>query len=1517
MDRRHTTGPVEVPIIPRIPGADGDDFRRRADELDELRMKAAGRREPYTRLLPHDPGKLDEEARRVFEDTREFVTEAGARIIDVLRNRPDGPKMRELASSNEEYIHEIEKYLASLKPGQAKWQKGASEIIDDILKIGDNAVELYAASQEFSDKFKEYSKDKEVAAMKRDHRMRLINQAIALYYWSKLKDIDKLKITDTDAFKRSKHFLSTLKSKIRDRTNLDRTVYEWKRQAGQARSQLILSLKRRRELDDHARSIGDLDVGIGAALRPMRLWKAGYIEEYANKAEEQVSELENVLAHFQRHLQETRAKIDRYISQAQARGRAHTDSLAREIALRAELGVPGFAGNNALNRFNDSIVRTADATTRTTFAGHAIPTGTFTRYKNAKDSLMRRLATRGALGGELIGSPMDNLIVQRINEAQTAADQARIRADQARIRAEAAERRAEAAKRRADEAEKRARIAKAYDRPDEINPDLSKDVEKHARNIEKMEKEVAEKARLVEVHELNTRNNFMSIAENFQEMRRIRNADALTREDRMKFQKAAEEIEKAEIAKNSVIVFAEQAAGMEQAALANIVHELPRELVAIRQEHASAQRIADLANNPSVPIAFAPVVPSDITVLQNLVNVQEALIPTLQDVIAEERNESAALRDLAQTIKNGGATATPANIATFQFMCRTLADRIETGRHRFGVALHNLYRTEGAAAKALQRNALHEEQDIADDAKSATKHLQKIKDDFADQDDEALKKLPQGHLFIDARAGKFTLGDEAVWLGVREVDGWEPPDPNFPGRTRARFRPDIVKIEVETITREAQGGKLSVETIDTKRLSKRFFKSDNYEYTLEVPGNSFAHGGRRQAVLTITDTKKRDNLIARPAGGLWLPAEYTRTERINMEAAGKITIKENHNNQSNAIETIFSFETQTMPNPVINHAQALERRQGKGWTSEQKRYMWTLDLERRIITHTETGLEFSIDDIDWTETKWDEENGLTLQFKGPPELSQINLLAVGSCGIFSEKLKAATTALKKKKRDHLEQGIEWLKQSTKSYDEQKIDQALASIESLEGMVSYQSSMIKNELQRPPKTREDLKELRKKKKAQKDARNPKGVAAFLEGTADMLMARQSYERKVKERIQTIHKKNPLSADYVWRFRNRPDIYRIEKHTSSKKKQEFLEEIRAANHLDKTVSFQLLEDPKRGRASVVKNAAPNGLELLQEYNRYKDMQDFTNETERQNVENYVKSIENQFMKNQNIDLYYANQWNFERAIEAFTRGQILSEIVDGRTILGASDYIRNLKQVDCPPTSDDSLAGLRQADEYHWVTYLRSGLAEASAESLAEALEKSISAALWMQGSRYGNLKLAEQALNLETTSDEAKRFTDNIDIVATPVPLSETEEKTKVGIDKNKLDPKAIKQKSDKELAQDASEKAEQIYQHAVDSIDRLINSIDDPALQKRYREEAVKMAMDMAKQAFEINKQDKSIQNQWQKLEELVKVMDSQRWKDLWKDLFLLWLKSSVESGSKGVKDFLSEFEKIAMKAIG
>ena len=112
--------------------------------------------------------------------------------------------------------------------------------------------------------------------------------------------------------------------------------------------------------------------------------------------------------------------------------------------------------------------------------------------------------------------------------------------------------------------------------------------------------------------------------------------------------------------------------------------------------------------------------------------------------------------------------------------------------------------------------------------------------------------------------------------------------------------------------------------------------------------------------------------------------------------------------------------------------------------------MCKLDLDRHVLI-LPNGQEYSINEFDWTETKWDEENGLTLQYKGPKELSQVNLMAAGSSDIFDEKLSDATAALKKKKRKHLEAGIELLKQSIKSYDEKKINAVLELIQSYEGI----------------------------------------------------------------------------------------------------------------------------------------------------------------------------------------------------------------------------------------------------------------------------------------------------------------------------------------------------------------------------------------------------------------------------------------------------------------------------------
>ncbi|HEY4036932.1 MAG TPA: hypothetical protein VGL94_23485 [Ktedonobacteraceae bacterium] len=1264
-----------------------------------------------------------------------------------------------------------------------------------------------------------------------------------------------------------------------------RAATECKRQAELAQFQSGLTDKRRQEAEDHSTYIGNLPNDIGYATIAKRYLKAGNIEGYAKKADKQVTELENVLAHVEKHWQETEAKINAYRSEIQKRRDARLNAITRE---------------NTVNQiFTESIVRATEAGTRTTDVQNR------ERATPIEDTTYRDIAERIIIGAT---SATDTTNIANLG----------LEARRARARARLARTRAEQAETRAEQAETRSRIDKAYNNS-AISDEAAKKVAKFSKSIGKMEKKVAENARLINLNEKNIQSTFTDIENKIGEMQNITTAAggaALTPGQLNDLQRLAGEIEKAEIAKNSAIAFDLQATTGEQTVLGNIINELRNESAALTSENFTETAITNLANQ-------------DPPHLQNLVNRQKKLVdilkgtaatatrPARRGLIELAKARAEVCHTLASTIKGGGPAAAPATILRHQWDEANYTRDFITQIRRFNRALQAVRPLEENAAPVLKRNAIHMERDIADDANKAIKSLQEIKNNLADQDDEGLKNRSKGHLFIDPKAGKFTLGDQAVWMWVREINGWGRPDYATvrTGQTRAEYRPDIVKIEIETVTREA--GKLSVEPIDTKRLERRYFRSADYEYTLEVPGDTFAAGGRRQATLTIIDLKKQDGRTAKPAalhaltGPTWTAAEYTTIKTIDMEKAGTIRIKENHNNQNYPVETLVSFETQVMPDPLIDHAQALARRQGEGWSDKQKQHMWKIDLDRHVLSFP-NGLEFSLDDFDWTETRWDEENGLTLRFKGPGKLFELNLLAAGSYDAFDPRLSDFISSLKKKQREHQETGIEWLKQSIRSYSEKKIDTALTSIKSTEGIMSYQSSVIQDELQKPPKNRLDLEKLRKKKKAQKDTRTPRWVATSLEGTADMLLARQSYESKVKELIQTIHKKNPLSAEYVWKSRARPDIYRIEKHTSSQKKLWLLNEIRAANHLDKTVSFPLLEDPKQGPASAVKNAKPNGLELLQEYNLYKNKQDFVNQTERQNVESYVANIETLFMTDANIDPYYANQWNFERALEAINRGEILSK--DG--VIGASDYIRNLKPGNRPLiTEDSSIRDLRQADEYAWTTYLLNGLAEANAEHLPEVLQKSIPVALWMQRSRYGNLNLAEQALDLETTSDEAKWFIEDIDIVETPLPWSEpeTDQKAKVDTtkDKNQFDPKTRTNKSEAELAQEAGRAVEQVYKYAVDATERIIDSIDDPVMQKRCREEVVKLISESSKSQMEVYK---LLYAKQEKLE-MLKLWDEKEkewfYRDLGEKLALLWIQQGINGTNKGLKDAQDAFGKL------
>jgi hypothetical protein len=1470
----------------------------------ELTASRIRREKERINHLPEVPDYIEEAGQRVKEITQEWVTrallEVSKKYDGVFHDDPGGQR-RKLASSLEQLSKEIKEYIEPLERDQTKWQKEGGKIRDDIRKLADKAVELYQAYVEYppSDNYEKYGGDKAKASGDRNSSISFRNQAIALYFWNALKDLEKLTITDKAEFKEAQHFLNTLQAKMSDSADLGKAARECEKQARLAELQIAPSQKRDSEVHEHSEYIQNLSNGIGGKSRLLRQLKAGYVKDYSEQAKERVKELEEILEHVKKRRQETGAKIDAYASQARKRFHAINEHSARQIALYRMLAPSTTRATNAQDR-----------TTNATNRAAAIPIE-HNPYEELKDAINARDAN------------VINIQIQRaIINARGEARRARIRAEEARIRAEEARIRAEEARIRAEEAGTRSKIAKAYNIND-ISDQAARDVENHAKKIEEWEKEVIKNACSIESYNISIKSESESIIGYLRQMRGLRVQAVLTDADRSELTKFVTNIEKSETAKNNAIAFEAKSTIAEQTAIGRVSDELPNELAALRREQPTETAISNLGTQ-------------DPERLQDLVDRQRALEETLTGtpavgdepavlgLIELERNHSHAVRDIEQAILNG--TDDIENLKATEAASRW---EVAIQRADFRAALRQVRAAERAAAEVLKRNAIHKEGDVKGDAEQAIERLQKIKDNLADQDDEGLKNRSKGHIFIDPKLGKATIN--GVWTSIREIDGWEPRDPNS-DQTTVRYRPDIVKIEIETITREAQGGKLSVEPIYTKRLSERYFRSTEFEYTLVVDGNSFANGGRRTGVLTIVDLKKQDGTTSKPealhaeTGQRWTPEEYTTRKEIPMEAAGTIRIKENHNNQSNAVETIFSTHIETMPAPDINHAEALALKQGEGWSDEDKRRMCKFDLDRRVLI-LPNGLEFPMDKFDWTETKWDEVNGVTLQYKGPKELSQVNLLTAGSSDIFDEKLLDATTAVEEKKRKHLEEGIELLKQAIKSYDEGKINDIIGYIRSNEGVESYQSSVAKNELERPPKNGDDLKALKEKKKEQRDAQTSKSVAHSMESAAGMLGATQSYGEVVKKHIRTIHENDPLSAKHVWKSHANRGKYALDKHRSSQRKQELRDEIRAAHHLDKTVHFQLLEDPKRGPAganSPVKNATPNGLELLQEYNRYANQlgidNQFANQIERQNVAQYVANIETEFQTNLTIHPYYANQYYLEKAMDAARDGNFLSKEVDGNYIIGASEYIRKLKQVDHPLPSDKSLAGLRQADEYHWVTYLREALAEADREGMVELLKQALPLAKQTQECRYSNLKRAEKALDLETPSEEAKKIVDDMHTVEPSLLWPKIGEKpAAVGKDKKsdgKFDPKAITKKSDSELAQEAGEVAEKIYKHAVNAIERLIASITDPGEQQKFREKVAELTMDLAKREFEINNQDKSIQNQWQKLEVYIKVMNKQRWKDLWKELMLLWLKTSVESGSKGVQSFMSELEKIVTKAV-
>ncbi|HEY4035402.1 MAG TPA: hypothetical protein VGL94_15700 [Ktedonobacteraceae bacterium] len=1810
------------PVI--APGPSGDEYRRSQEKMEELKI-AQARRSRFKQLL------------------------ADAAL-------PGSPERRELELTIEKYRSDIEKYAGSRKQNLAAWQKGTGEVIQDILKMADNAAALYEPYPEypFNVNFNDYEEDKEKAAKRRESRMWLINQAVALYFLRNIQELNQLNITDKPEFREMQHYVNMLKAKMGERADLDRAATEFERQAGLAEFQIAHSQERDRDSATHSASIQSLSDTIGIERKHYlwRLLRAGEVKKYSEQGDERVKELAGILAHVERHRRETEVKIASYISQAKKRNNAVDDYLARIDSL-----------DEMVEESRATINLDRIRTIRDEEKAMMYPIGD-RRYMTLADRIIEFDVTSEVL------EATNADIREKVMEARTIAIKSKSRVEEARDRFKAARVRAEEARMRAEE-------AKAYN-DNGISDELAKNAEKCAKNVEELEKKVVESASLSQFNmekireELDNIYGYIAIMQ--QEANRI---DIDPADKAKKLTELANKVEKAEMAKNSAIAFGAQVAKVEEELSNNIRDKLQEEYKALIGEHPNAERIRNLAS----------VTNHDITTLQNLVGHQKALEEALRGVSAEgglgryghpytyqisassvdpsdspntyqisassvdpsdsdshgsvssdrssdvpiisqdgispddshgrgnryqrgrfpvessgrlnplskafeddssnpsqethdswsdwerlsaepsgwentlgsepeeiiirgyqgtdgsglgrqgtdgsgsgsedapdrhgrvypppseysefpdslnsspmnyhhywpavaagliqrEREQSQAARNIHDAILNRQDTGIGA-LKDAEAACRA---KVLACRANFMKQLRNVRDAERAAAEALKRNAIHMGRDITSDANQAIERLQKIKDDLTDLDDDGLKKRSKGHIFIDPKAGKFTIN--GVWMNVREVHRW---DFAVPDQTTVEYRPDIVKVEVETVTREAKGGKLSVDPIYTKRLSERYFRSADFEFMLKIPGQSYTHGGRTLGEMTVIDLKKKDGKIKKevpwqaasakalaeefvagimvsdkalgrnegekavdavrrsvkeanerladataawnaatrtssldeavlqatltaanaaiirareniedlaitteiiteagdaaqtavlvaggaveaatkvlevghagaPNGGagapvdsvanairaaidalgplgtinainadnaakifsnsvMWTEDEYRAVKTFDMRAASKIKIKENHNNQTYPVEVLFDVVTETMPDAVIDHRAVLATKRWPAWSDEEKRRMCKLDLDRQALI-LPNGQEYRMKDFDWTETKWDEDNGLTLQFKGPKELSQLNLIATGSSDTFNENLSNATAALKKKKRKQAETGIELIKQVIKSYNVEEINAVIGAIQSSEGIVAHESNMTKIEMIRPPKNALDLDRLRRKKKAQRDVLTPKWVTHAIQSTTGMFETRQGYENEVEKRIRTIHKDNPLSAKRVWRSRANPERYALVKHKSSKKKQELLDEISAAEHLDKTMSFPLLENPKQGPASVIKNAKPNGLELLREYNLYVDKQDFANEIEQQNVEHYVASIATEFKTNPNISPYYTNQWNLGQAMRAVHDNNFLSEedVEHGTHIVGVIECIRRLKQVDRPPISDKSLASLRQDDEYHWVTFLRDALTEADKEGMAELLRRDLFVANERRESNYSHfLKFAERALDLETSSEQVEKILDDMQTPRTPMPWPEVDQKPTVSKDQkpdSKFDPKAITKKSDGELALEAGKSAEQIYKSAVDAIDNLIESTTDFALQGRYRAEAVKMAMELAKQSFQIHKQDKEIQNQWQKLEVYIKEVNTQRWKDFYFTLAIFAFQQGPRTGADGVKKFMDEILKIVGKSI-
>jgi len=369
------------------------------------------------------------------------------------------------------------------------------------------------------------------------------------------------------------------------------------------------------------------------------------------------------------------------------------------------------------------------------------------------------------------------------------------------------------------------------------------------------------------------------------------------------------------------------------------------------------------------------------------------------------------------------------------------------------------------------------------------------------------------------------------------------------------------------------------------------------------------------------------------------------------------------------------------------------------------------------------------------------------------------------------------------------------------------------------------------------------------------------------------------------------------------------------------------------IDKTVT-EMAQKMDAAVEATIKLHELTGPQLIEAYDRYVGSSNPAEQAERKKIEAFIDDEAN------GVHYYYRNQLLLRKALRAALCDNYHGKEVDGEKIPGAYEHLNHLTaETEFHKTEQGAL---REALEHSVVDAIRHAIAMVRFEGMGNNLMLPILVeAIQELAKRSRNLKLAAKAANPETTPAEAKKYLKDIE-VQPPDPDTEggkTEAKD-VGLDKNfvtyerkgprqwdlkgrpgrrkkvqTFDFKALERMNPAEKAEYANKVSETLLVSANALFDKMLDNLDTEQrfLMEQKRGEWIDKQHE---RLLKLHDRSETMQFQLHKLLLFRKEMNRQRWKDAMVQWAFLWLKGAVESGSKSVNTFMSEFEKIIMKVL-